>query len=189
MVFDPTTGDPYRRGPRSVRQERAGEYCSRCAPRLRSCCIICPCPTSGRAFSTTSFRLEASTSTTINTMAACRLQPATLLTHVFAPLYYRRLQQLLSRRHLETWPADRPHSTSRATPSTAIKVWRSGFDHAFSPLCITDCRFGFYRYRIRVQPNGVGTTPATDAGLPGLNTGIAGNQRHASFLCERQRRL
>jgi TonB dependent receptor len=32
-------------------------------------------------------------------------------------------------------------------------------------------RLGFYRYRIRVQPNGVGTTPATDAGLPGLNTG------------------
>ncbi len=35
----------------------------------------------------------------------------------------------------------------------------------------TDVRLGFYRYRIRVQPNGVGTTPATDAGLPGLNTG------------------
>jgi hypothetical protein len=43
-----------------------------------------------------------------------------------------------------------------------------GFDHGFSP---TLARFGFYRYRIRVQPLGVGTTPATDAGLPGLNTG------------------
>ncbi len=46
-----------------------------------------------------------------------------------------------------------------------------GFDHAVSPTLITDARFGFYRYRVRVQPNGVGTTPATDAGLPGLNTG------------------
>jgi TonB dependent receptor len=36
---------------------------------------------------------------------------------------------------------------------------------------ITDFRFGFYRYRIRVQPNGVGTTPASDAGFPGLNLG------------------
>jgi hypothetical protein len=46
-----------------------------------------------------------------------------------------------------------------------------GLDHTFSPTLITDARFGFYRYRIRVQPNDVGTTPAEDAGLPGLNTG------------------
>ena len=46
-----------------------------------------------------------------------------------------------------------------------------GMDHTFSPTLITDARFGFYRYRIRVQPNDVGTTPAADAGLPGLNTG------------------
>ncbi len=46
-----------------------------------------------------------------------------------------------------------------------------GVDYTFSPTLITDARFGFYRYRIRVEPNDVGTTPATDAGLPGLNTG------------------
>ncbi len=46
-----------------------------------------------------------------------------------------------------------------------------GVDYTFSPTLVTDARFGFYRYRIRVQPNDVGTTPATDAGLPGLNTG------------------
>lgn len=46
-----------------------------------------------------------------------------------------------------------------------------GVDHTFSPTFITDARFGFYRYRIRVQPNDAGTTPAADAGLPGLNTG------------------
>ncbi|MBV9759111.1 MAG: TonB-dependent receptor [Acidobacteriaceae bacterium] len=46
-----------------------------------------------------------------------------------------------------------------------------GLDHTFSPTLITDTRFGFYRYRIRVQPNDAGATPATDAGLPGLNTG------------------
>lgn len=48
-----------------------------------------------------------------------------------------------------------------------------GVDHTFSPTLITDARFGFYRYRIRVQPNDAGTTPAQDAGLPGLNTGSA----------------
>jgi outer membrane receptor protein involved in Fe transport len=46
-----------------------------------------------------------------------------------------------------------------------------GLDHTFSPTLITDARFGFYRYRIRVQPLAVGSTPALDAGLPGLNTG------------------
>ncbi|PYU00051.1 MAG: hypothetical protein DMG38_09190 [Acidobacteria bacterium] len=46
-----------------------------------------------------------------------------------------------------------------------------GANYVFSPTLITDFRFGFYRYRVRVQPNGVGTTPASDAGLPGLNLG------------------
>jgi carboxypeptidase family protein/TonB-dependent receptor-like protein len=46
-----------------------------------------------------------------------------------------------------------------------------GATYTFSPTLITDFRFGFYRYRVRVQPNGVGTTPAADAGFPGLNLG------------------
>lgn len=46
-----------------------------------------------------------------------------------------------------------------------------GANYTLSNSLITDFRFGFYRYRIRVQPNGVGTTPATDAGFPGLNQG------------------
>lgn len=46
-----------------------------------------------------------------------------------------------------------------------------GANYTLSPTLITDFRFGFYRYRIRVEPNGVGTTPASDAGFPGLNLG------------------
>src|SRR5580693_6987567 len=46
-----------------------------------------------------------------------------------------------------------------------------GATYTLSSSLITDFRFGFYRYRIRVQPNGVGTTPASDAGFPGLNLG------------------
>ena len=46
-----------------------------------------------------------------------------------------------------------------------------GSTYTLSSSLITDFRLGFYRYRIRVQPNGIGTTPATDAGFPGLNTG------------------
>ncbi len=46
-----------------------------------------------------------------------------------------------------------------------------GATYTLSNTLITDFRFGAFRYRIRVQPNGVGTTPALDAGFPGLNQG------------------
>src|SRR5215471_1693877 len=45
----------------------------------------------------------------------------------------------------------------------------SGFDYSITPTWLTDFRFGFFRYRVFVNPNGVGTSPAKDAGIPGLN--------------------
>jgi carboxypeptidase family protein/TonB-dependent receptor-like protein len=44
-----------------------------------------------------------------------------------------------------------------------------GFDYTLSPEWLTDFRFGFMRYRVFVNPNGLGTSPAKDAGIPGLN--------------------
>jgi hypothetical protein len=46
-----------------------------------------------------------------------------------------------------------------------------GYTRTFSPTLILEARFGTYRYKVRVQPGDVGTTPATDAGIPGLNMG------------------
>jgi len=46
-----------------------------------------------------------------------------------------------------------------------------GFDYALSSSVLTDFRFGYVRYHVNVVPNGVGTTPAQDVGIPGLNTG------------------
>lgn len=46
-----------------------------------------------------------------------------------------------------------------------------GFDYAVRPTLLTDFRFGYVRYHVNVVPNGVGTTPASDVGIPGLNTG------------------
>jgi hypothetical protein len=45
----------------------------------------------------------------------------------------------------------------------------SGFDYTFSPTLLTDFRFGYMRYHVQTAPGGVGTTPAQDAGIPGLN--------------------
>jgi hypothetical protein len=45
----------------------------------------------------------------------------------------------------------------------------TGFDYVFSPTLLADFRFGYMRYNVAVGPGGVGTTPAKDAGIPGLN--------------------
>jgi len=48
-----------------------------------------------------------------------------------------------------------------------------GLTYTFSPTLVGEVRFGTFRYRVRVEPFGVGTTPAAQAGLPGLNLGTA----------------
>jgi hypothetical protein len=44
-----------------------------------------------------------------------------------------------------------------------------GLDRAFSSSLLADFRFGWFRYNVNVLPSDYGTTPATDAGIPGLN--------------------
>lgn len=45
----------------------------------------------------------------------------------------------------------------------------SGFNYNVNSNWITDFRFGFFRYRVNVDPGSGDTTPAKDAGIPGLN--------------------
>lgn len=56
-----------------------------------------------------------------------------------------------------------------------------GFTKTLNPTLITEARFGTYRYRVRVQPGGVNSTPATDAGIPGLNLGTASTSGMPAF--------
>jgi hypothetical protein len=44
-----------------------------------------------------------------------------------------------------------------------------GLDWAFSPTVLADFRFGWFGYRVNVLPSDFGTTPAAEAGIPGLN--------------------
>jgi hypothetical protein len=44
-----------------------------------------------------------------------------------------------------------------------------GLDRAFSPTLLGDFRFGWFKYKVAVLPFDFGTTPAADAGIPGLN--------------------
>jgi hypothetical protein len=45
----------------------------------------------------------------------------------------------------------------------------AGFNHTFGSNLLTDFRFGWFRYRVNVDPGGGDENPATDAGIPGLN--------------------
>lgn len=46
----------------------------------------------------------------------------------------------------------------------------AGWTYTASPTLINEFRFGYMRYHVVDVPNGVGTSPATAAGIPGLNT-------------------
>ena len=46
-----------------------------------------------------------------------------------------------------------------------------GADYTVNSSTILDVRVGFFKYGVNVLPNDFGTTPALDAGIPGLNTG------------------
>ncbi|MGH9434141.1 MAG: TonB-dependent receptor domain-containing protein, partial [Terriglobia bacterium] len=58
----------------------------------------------------------------------------------------------------------------------------SGFDYTVSPNLLTDFRFAFFRYRVIDNPNGLNTTPATDAGIPGLNVSAITGGMPAFFI-------
>ncbi len=45
-----------------------------------------------------------------------------------------------------------------------------GFDRVLGPNTTLDFRFGWFKYKVDVLPFDFGTTPAKDAGIPGLNT-------------------
>lgn len=46
-----------------------------------------------------------------------------------------------------------------------------GADYTLNSSTILDVRLGFFKYGVDVLPNDFGTTPAADAGIPGLNLG------------------
>lgn len=62
-----------------------------------------------------------------------------------------------------------PNSTFAGESKTRNQSLASGFDYTISSQWLTDFRFGFYRYRVNVDPGQAQTTPAKDIGIPGLN--------------------
>lgn len=66
-------------------------------------------------------------------------------------------------------PADPSVGSFAGTSNVHNHSLATGFDYTLSSSLLTDFRFGYFRYNVQVAPGGVGTTPAKDAGIPGLN--------------------
>src|SRR5205823_3996598 len=49
----------------------------------------------------------------------------------------------------------------------------AGMDYTLNSKTVLDFRVGFFKYGVDVLPNDFGTTPAKDAGIPGINLGDA----------------
>jgi carboxypeptidase family protein len=62
-----------------------------------------------------------------------------------------------------------PNSNFSGESRTRNQSIASGFDYTVSTKWVTDFRFGYYRYRVNVDPGQFQSTPATDAGIQGLN--------------------
>ena len=56
------------------------------------------------------------------------------------------------------------------------------------PTLLADFRFGWFQYNVNVLPFDFGTTPATDAGIPGLNLDNDVHLRPAGVLHRRRPR-
>jgi hypothetical protein len=62
-----------------------------------------------------------------------------------------------------------PNPNFAGTSSVRNQSLAYGTTYVINNNWVADFRFGFFRYRVFVNPNGLGTSPAKDAGIPGLN--------------------
>lgn len=58
----------------------------------------------------------------------------------------------------------------------------TGFDYTLNPTTVIDARFGFFNYKVNVLPFDYQTTPATAAGIPGLNFDDFSSGLFAGFI-------
>src|SRR4029077_290056 len=67
-------------------------------------------------------------------------------------------------------------------PTSRDQSIASGFDYTLSSSLLTDFRFGYVRYHVKVSPNGAGTNPATAVGIPGLNLNALSSDQPAYLV-------
>ena len=86
---------------------------------------------------------------------------------------------MMTAKHL--WPAALPAVVLPMTDPAEGSI-AGGFDYNLKPTLLTDFRFGYVRYHVFGQPNGIGTSPAKDAGVPGVNVDTNFNSGMPAFF-------
>ncbi len=168
MVFDPTSGDASGAGRRAFSQNGVLNIIPVAAPMSKLLALL-PLPNTGSGFynNYASAGSEKFDSDQEDARVDYNLSPSThLFTRYTLADFDKNSPAAFGA--VAGGPSPFGFAGSSITRNQSLAI---GMDHAFSPTLITDFRFGFYRYRVRVEPNGGNITPARDAGLPGLNTG------------------
>jgi hypothetical protein len=168
-IFDPSTGDP------SQRTQFPGNVIptDRLSPQALAILNLLPRPNTPGTVNGTrdNFIAQGSEkfdSDAFNTRFDGRLSETT---NVFARYSYAKFAKQGPSAFGEgggPGVVDLGGNTSVKNQSLAL-----GLDYTLSPTSILDFRFGYFKYQVDVFPNDFGTTPALDAGIPGMN--IAGD--------------
>lgn len=163
-IYDPRSGDP------SQRQQFAGNVIpqNRLSPQAQALLRLLPLPNNGSGvrnnyiaqgtekFDNDAFnvRLDGRLSSSVNTFARYSFQRYDLNGgQVFGAGGGQEFVSLGGQSKVKN------HSVAL------------GADFTLDPTTILDVRLGFFKYGVNVLPNDFGTTPAADAGIPGLNNG------------------
>jgi outer membrane receptor protein involved in Fe transport len=167
QIFDPQTGDPFTGvGRTPFASNRIPQ--NRLSPQVLNLLKLIPLPNlPGTDFNFTASGIEAFDSDQFN-VRDDHYRSENL--HLFGRYSFARFNRLSPSAFGELAGGPAFDEIGFAGKSDALnQSVAAGFDYTLNQRTVTDFRFGFYRYRVKVLPGGLGTHPAADAGIPGLN--------------------
>jgi len=167
QIFDPQTGDPLTG---LGRTPFAGNRIpvDRLSPQVLNLLKLIPLPSlPGTDFNFTASGIEAFDSDQFNIRDDHYLSENL---HLFGRYSFARFNRLSPSAFGELAGGPAFDEIGFAGKSDALnQSIAAGFDYTITEATVTDFRFGFFRYRVKVLPGGLGTHPAADAGIPDLN--------------------
>ena len=167
QIFDPQTGDPLTGvGRTPFAGNRIPQ--DRLSPQVLNLLKLIPLPNRpGTVFNFTASGIEAFDSDQFNVRDDHYWSEKL---HLFGRYSFARFNRLSPSAFGELAGGPAFDEIGFAGKSDALnQSIAAGFDYTLTEATVTDFRFGFFRYRVKVLPGGLGTHPAADAGIPGLN--------------------
>jgi hypothetical protein len=167
QIFDPQTGDPLTGVGRTPFADNRIPQ-DRLSPQVLNLLKLIPLPNlSGTFFNFTASGIEAFDSDQFNVRDDDYWSEKL---HLFGRYSFARFNRLSPSAFGELAGGPAFDEIGFAGKSDALnQSIAAGFDYTLTGPTVTDFRFGFFRYRVKVLPGGLGTHPAADAGIPGLN--------------------